>query len=336
MTERISPAEIQASYNSLAEYASYSHLRPLAEAARRLVTDTQSTRRVFTGIAPLDHEMRGISAGHLAMIVGYSHSGKTLVALHIIANNADKRVCYFVPDEPAPLILMKLACMRHGVSGRELEARLRDREPWGQWALDETIASFPGLVVFDRPLTPQMMEQAYAEACSHWGAEADLVVVDYLDLLQCGGEVMGKANAFKSFGSVHEVPMLVLHQTSRTAGARGQAMRIDSGSYGGETHATFQIGVWRKLAGLKAALDDLQARSYRSSTDIDKMMELEREVEVHRYTLSVNLNKNKRPSGRLVDELAFEMDLDTGALSLMEPGDLPRQWRQQSYLRRVL
>ena len=61
----------------------------------------------------------------------------------------------------------------------------------------------------------------------------------------------------------------MLHQTSRTAGARGQAMRIDSGNYGGETHATFQIGVWRKRAAIAAELDDLQARTYKTEMSVN-------------------------------------------------------------------
>jgi hypothetical protein len=40
--------------------------------------------------------------------------------------------------------------------------------------------------------------------------------------------------------------MLVLHQSSRTAGADGKKMTISSGAYGGEQQATHILGVRRK------------------------------------------------------------------------------------------
>ena len=44
--------------------------------------------------------------------------------------------------------------------------------------------------------------------------------------------------------------------------------------------------------------------------------------------MTVNLNKNKRPSGRLVEDIEMEMDLDTGVLTPLD-GDLPRQYRHR-------
>ena len=333
MTAELTPAETEVGWAQLAEASVYSHFRPLSDAAHRFIADTQTDRRIYTGIAPLDVEMRGISAGHLALIVGYSHSGKTLVALHIIGNNQAKRIAYFVPDEPAPLVLTKLACMSWGVSGAELEARVADGDPWGTRVLNETIEQYDNLAVFDRPLTPRAMKTGYDEACDHWGAPADLVVVDYLDLVQASDSVMGKADFVKSFGSEHEVPMIVLHQTSRSAGSRGQAMRIDSGGYGGETHATFQIGVWRKKAAIASELIDLEAKDHKSEYVLDRINELTHQLAVHQYTLSLNLNKNKRPSGHLVDTIDFEMDLETGVLTPLY-GDLPEQYRR-GHLRSV-
>lgn len=325
MTAELTPGEVEVGWSSVAESASYTHFRPLADAAHRFIADTRTDNRVFTGIAPLDVEMRGISAGHAAFIVGYSHSGKTQVVLHIIANNQAKRIAYFVPDEPSPLVLTKLACMSWGVGGAELEARVADGDPWGVRVLNETVEQYADLAVFDRPLTPRAMTNGYAEACDSWGAPADLVIVDYLDLVQAGDSVMGKADFVKGFGSEHEVPMIVLHQTSRSAGSKGQAMRIDSGGYGGETHATFQIGVWRKKAAIIAELADLEARDQRTPWASDRIADLYHQLAIHQYTLSLNLNKNKRPGGRLVDAIDFEIELETGILTPLYPGSFPQQ-----------
>jgi hypothetical protein len=42
---------------------------------------------VYLGIEPIDNEMRGIAPGELAMMLGYSHGGKTLVLLHAYAGS---------------------------------------------------------------------------------------------------------------------------------------------------------------------------------------------------------------------------------------------------------
>lgn len=297
-------------------------------AIERLYIDAHAEHRAFTGIEPFDREMRGISAGQLALVVGYAHAGKTLVALHVIANNRDRRVVLFTPDETAPLVWIKLACMVWGVSGAEMEARVVDEDPWARRALHTTMEMFPHLMVFDRPLTPRLMTDGYSQVCDRWGAGAELAVVDYLDLLTAG-DLAGRAEYVKNWGSRHEVPLIVLHQTSRSAGARGQAMRIDSGNFGGETYATYQLGVWRKEAAISFELDDLRGRVHQTEYIQDRIAWLQHELEVHRYTVTIGLNKNKRPSGRRLDGIDFELDLETGCLSMLEPGSLPDQYRHR-------
>ena len=333
MTEQLTPAQVDAGWIELAETASYAHYQPLAGAAHRLIAEAQTERKVYTGIELFDREMRGISPGHLAMFIGYSHSGKTLLLLHMIRHNRDKRIAWFVPDEPAPLILTKLACMEHGVSGAELEARLADGDPWGLRVLNETIERYDNLAIFDKSLTPRTMSQGYDEACDHWGATADLVIVDYLELVRVGDSLAAKAEFVKGFGSDRDVPMAVAHQVSRSAGSRGQSMRIDSGNFGGETWATFQIGVSRRRSAIIAELQDLHSRSYRPDSIYERIAMLEHDLEIAQYTVTINLNKNKRPSGRLVEDIEMEMDLETGVLTPLN-GDLPRQYRYR-HLRSV-
>lgn len=319
-------ADIAAGWTAVEQAASYTHFRPLADAATRFITEAQSDRRVELGIAPFDREMRGISPGHLAFVVGYSHSGKTLLTLHVIRENHDKRIAMFIPDEPAPLVLTKLASLTFGIPARELEARVADDDHMAKRMLTETVEEFPNLVIFDKPLTPRVMRNGFEEACDHWGENADLVIVDYLDLFQAG-DFAARADAVKAFGSDHDVPLMVLHQTSRSAGAQGRKMRIDSGNYGGETWATYQIGVWRKKYAIAAELEELENRRDKPEWVMDKIDMLHREARIHEYTLTANLNKNKRPGGQLVDGIDFEMELDTGSLRMLN-GDLPRQFQR--------
>jgi RecA/RadA recombinase len=322
--------EMEAPVETVPPMGVYRHYRPFVDAAHRFVKEAQQTKRFYTGIPQFDEEMRGIGPGHLGEIVGYSHSGKTLVMLHILRHNADKRIAMFIPDEPDVLVLTKLTSLVTGVPARELEQRVAADDQEAINMLRRTaLEEFPNLIVFDKPLTASVMNDGYKEACDVWGAPADFVVVDYVDLVQVGEQAPAKFDFLKGFVALNEVPMWAIHQTSRSAGAEGRAMGISSGNYGGEQHATFMIGVRRKKSSLMAELNELRVKAQRnpnSEAIQERIAELQHDLAIHEYTLTANLVKNKRPGGQLVDEIDFEMALSTGRIYQMEEGDLPRQY----------
>lgn len=307
---------------------SYEHYRPLADAANAFVKEAQDQRRIYTGMPRLDSQMRGIGAGHLCLITGFTHSGKTQVLLKWLRYNRHKRVALFIPDEPAPLVLTKLTSVSTGIPARELEARVaaNDRE-----AIDilRSVATdeFPNLAVFDKPLTPTVLERGFSEASEVWGNEPELVVVDYVDLVQAGETAQSKFDLLKGFASRHEIPVVAIHQTSRSSGAEGRRLTIASGNYGGEQHATFLIGVRRKKSAVSAELDEQRAKAERGSEAAwDRVRELEYDLSIHQHTITVSLLKNKRPGGALVDEFDLEINQETGALTELEDNELPSQF----------
>jgi KaiC/GvpD/RAD55 family RecA-like ATPase len=274
--------------------------------------------------------MRGIAPGELAMILGYSHSGKTLALLQMLKANANKRVVYFVPDEPRTLVLLKLACVTHGVDARELERAISKDERHAIDMLRETANDvFPTLAVFDESLTISDMEKAYHETANLWGDPPELGVLDYLELLQGGGEdVPSKANTMKAWGRRHDLPLLVLHQTSRTAGSEGKKMSISSGAFGGEQQATHIIGVRRKKFDIMAQITELETKMDRSTASekaMDRLDMLRYELRVHDHTVTLNLVKNKRPGGQLIDDIDFEIERGSGILTPLN-GNLPSQY----------
>jgi len=318
---------------SLPEYRMYS---PLSDAAESFVRWAQSPNdRVYLGIEPLDKEMRGIAAGEMALMIGYSHGGKTLALLHTLLANRDKRIALFIPDEPRTLVLTKLACMHHRVDARELENRIACDDTEAIDLLRRTAEEdFPNLAVFDQPLVPSDMERGYNEVCDVWGDKPELVVVDYLELVDAGETVPAKAQFLKSFGRRHDVPLMVLHQTSRSSGADGKKLTMSSGSYGGEQQATTVIGVRRKKYEIAAEIMELEDKLERNHSERgqDRLGELKHDQRIHEYTLTMSLLKNKRPAGSLVDDVDFELDVRTGRLWELKNGELPDQYlRQQSW-----
>lgn len=304
---------------------------PLADAADSFVRWAQSPQeRIHLGIPRIDAELRGIAPGEIAMMLGFAHGGKTLLLMHALRHNRDKHIAMFIPDEPRQLVLTKLTCIHHRIDARELEARVAADDAEAIDLLRRTAEEdFPNLAVFDQPLAASDMERAYNEVCDVWGRVPELVVVDYLDLVEAGETVPDKATFLKSFGRRHDIPMLVLHQTSRTAGADGAKLTMSSGSYGGEQQATSIIGVRRKKYQIAAEINELIEKLDRSHSERaqDRLDYLRSEAKVHEFTVTVSLLKNKRPAGQLVDDIDFELDTATGRLTDLG-GALPVQYQQ--------
>lgn len=347
---RLSLEQLQAGWNEVETGATapvssihreYRHYVPLSEAAHSYVRWAQNPdERVYLGIEPIDNEMRGIAPGELSMMLGYSHGGKTLVLLHALRNNRDKKIALFIPDEPKTLVLTKLTCMHHNIDARLLEQRVAEDDTQAIDLLRQTAEEdFPNLAVFDQPLLPADMERAYGEVCDVWNSKPDLVVVDYLELVEAGEQVPEKAGFLKGFGRRHDIPMLVLHQTSRTSGADGRKLTISSGAYGGEQQATSIIGVRRKKYEIAAEIQELREKLDRNHSEKaqERLEMLMYDSRIHEYTISLSLLKNKRPGGTLVDDVDFELDTKTGRLWELKDGELPDQYlRHASWTKQEL
>jgi hypothetical protein len=304
---------------------------PLGESIDSFVRWAQSPQeRINLGIARIDAEMRGIAPGEIAMVLGFAHGGKTLLLLHSLKHNKEKHIALFIPDEPKELVLIKLTCITHNIDARILEERIAKNDKEAINLMKETAYEhFPNLAVFDQSLSSADMERGYNEVCDVWNQAPELVVVDFLELIQAGETVPEKATFLKGFGRKHDVPMLVLHQTSRHAGADGKKLTMSSGSYGGEQQATAILGVRRKKYEIQSEITELIEKLNRSSSERtqERLDFLRYEQKIHEHTVTVNLLKNKRPAGQLVDDVDFELNAATGRLRDLN-GELPRQYRQ--------
>lgn len=295
------------------------YYKPLTEAVTEFVHWAQTpTERIYLGFDAIDCQMRGIAPSEMLLINGYSHSGKTMFLLGILNRNRDKRVVYFCPDEPRTLTLIKLACVANGIHAGELEQAISENKLDAIALLRDTATrQFPNLAVFDQPMTLSDMEKAMGETSEILG-KPDLMVFDYLELLQGGGEdVPSKANTIKAFGKRHNIPLIVLHQSSRSSGADGKKMTISSGAYGGEQQASHIIGVRRKKFEIQAQVAEIQEKLAKGTATerlLERLDTLRYDERIHDNTVTLNLVKCKRPASQLLDDMDFEIQLGTGRL----------------------
>ena len=315
-------AALETPEQTVADYTprEYRYFEPLENAADEWVHWARHPeRRIYTGIRELDASMRGTAPGEMTLIVGYAHSGKTVVTTQIILNARDRRIVLFTPDETRVLVTIKLCSIIHGISAEELERRVGMADPEAEQLVRETASKhFPLLAVFDESLSLSAMDTALDECEEWWGGPADAVIYDYVELLE-GTETVGKINALKAWGRKRDVPLFALHQSSRTKGSSGSKVTIDSGGFGGEQQATHMIGVRRKRSQINAQIAELEEKIRTAPTPraewADQLDLLRHDLKVHANTITVSLVKTKRPPCRLVDDLDYNLDENTGRIS---------------------
>jgi KaiC/GvpD/RAD55 family RecA-like ATPase len=306
-----------------AEDRDFRYYKPLVHAAEEYVTWAQTPgQRVYLGIPEFDRAMRGLAPQELLTILGYAHSGKTVLLTQIILNNPDRRIVLFTPDETRVLVLVKLAAIVHGVSVETMEERIAIGE---QDAIDMVRSTatdhFPNLAVFDEGLGLDQMSRACGEVEEVLG-RPELVIYDYIKLLPDHDDVVAAYNAIKRWGKGERVPLVVIQQSSRTKGRDGAVVDLDSGEFGGEQQSTFMLGVRRKQDQAKAQIREIEAKLRGNPKDregLQAALEDNRDLLIrHKNTVTFNLIKNKRPPGRRVDDIDFRMDPETGKLAAMD------------------
>jgi KaiC/GvpD/RAD55 family RecA-like ATPase len=293
--------------------ANYRHIRPFSGTYSGIIEALESNddNRFRLGIAEIDLLTRGIGPKELALIVGFSHSGKTQLVNTAICNNRDKRVLFFSFDDPAEMILLKLTCMHEGISAEVLEQRIRQHDEEAKLMLKAAATeSFGNLLVVDEGLSLRGMTKAVAEATDMWQAPPDAIIVDYLQMMvgdEEGGDstVDHMSKQVKRWAMKQEnSPTLLVHQTSRSGGGPGAPITITSGAFGGEAVGTMMIGVRRK----------------RDNRDLEPW---DRE-NTHRNTVTLHLAKNKRPPAKVTPYEGVDcyMDPDTGMIRSLRDGDI--------------
>jgi KaiC/GvpD/RAD55 family RecA-like ATPase len=305
---------------------------PLSEAVEAYVSFAQHPdMRVRTGIAEIDDATRGVAPGELCIINGYSHNGKSVLMVELIMANEGRPLLLFTPDETRTIILAKLAAAIYGISAETIEQRLEAGDQQTIEMLDAIAQRFKKLAVFDEPATLHMMDRAKVNVEAAFGEPVVAALFDYADLLNEPLETNEKIKALKVWGKRHDLPFILLHQSSRSGGAGGKEVSMTSGAYGGEQQATFLIGVRRKINFYRDQIRVLEEKmentqnpqlAQRLAEKIDFIQD--RMIPASHDTISISLIKNKRPPMRLVPEIDFRLIAETGRLvPMVQPGELP-------------
>ena len=162
-----------------------------------------------------------------------------------------------------------MIAIEHGVSADRLEALMRAGDTAARnLAYTTSTEKYPNLVIIDQALTFDQMTVALAEAQDWWQAPCDGVIIDYLDLLPGDADyngTKGKSTRLKRWTKQNRVATVCIHQPKRGGAQRAGSSAWTTWRQGGETEATFVLGVYRRREDPYAA-DDYVAMHQNSIT----------------------------------------------------------------------
>lgn len=326
MTERISyedalllveqsPAEAGPAPEKDVDGVSSSDLKrlftPKDEQVKRMRNDLKGGGEWRFGIRAFDEAtLGGARPGNLLTLIGKTHTGKSLLAMNMVARNPNHRTLWVSPDETESMFWGKYGAIRMELGQRDWVSRLIREDPLAWKRQSEIIAGATNLHFESTGMSVDDLDKAMRIATTHlWdGRKPQVLIYDYLELIRGGGagdaaSVQSKIESLKQLVSDWRVIGVVIHQSGRGSGTRGQAGGIDAGRFASTSESHFVIETWRRW-------DD-------TSLDEDTRRYYENEI-------SVGLWKNKAGEG---DKAEVNLTIDDSG-RLLEPGVT---WDQEQF-----
>ena len=283
---------------------------PKTEQMQRMRSDLKTGGEWRFGIRALDEAtLGGARPGNLVTLIGKTHTGKSLLAMNMVAKNRKHRTLWVSPDETESMFWGRYAAIRLEVGQKDWINRLIREDPIAWERTSQIIADENNLHFESTGMSVDDLDKALRIATTQmWdGQRPEVLIYDYLELIRGGGagdaaSVQSKIESFKQLVSDWRIIGVVIHQSGRGAGNRGQAGGIDSGRFASTSESHFVIETWRRWDD--TSLDEATRRFYENE-------------------MSVGLWKNKAGEG---EKAEVNLTID-GSGRLLEPGVT---WEQMS------
>lgn len=207
-------------------------------------------KRIPTGIPSLDLLTMGPAAGEVYMFCGRSHTGKSLIATNIMANNPSLGGLFFSLEMPSHQVMERLYAHVSGRPSSEVGRMIRDNTLPD--SLESEFGDYARHVIIDSShLTLGDMSAYCGQYDAYFGQRPDFVIIDYLEEVggsKSSGEgwvrTEATASSLKAWSRTEQMPVFVLHQSNKSEKAY-EPVTEDSPKGGGFTEADVFIGLWR-------------------------------------------------------------------------------------------
>ncbi len=186
-----------------------------------------------TGYLDFDQAVLGLQKSDLIIIAGRPAMGKTSFAMNIaekvacahFLENTDKKhtVAVFSMEMSAQQLAVRLFSSLSSIENKRLKTGKLYDEDWGPLGSAATMLSKSNLFIDDTPALTPMDIRARCRRLARRQGGLDLVVIDYLQLMQGGGradnrteEISQISRSLKSLAKELNVPVIALSQLNRS------------------------------------------------------------------------------------------------------------------------
>jgi|TARA_R110000764_G_scaffold5359_2_gene21310 KaiC/GvpD/RAD55 family RecA-like ATPase len=274
---------------------------PKSEQIRLMRSDLKAGGEWKFGIRRFDEvTMGGARPGNLVTLIGKTHTGKSLLAMNIVARNSGHRTLWVSPDETESMFWGRYAAIKMQIGQKDWISRLIRNDTLAWQRTSEVISNSTNLHFESTGMSVDDLDKAMRIATSElWdGQRPDVLVYDYLELIRGGGSgdaasVQSKIESFKQLVSDWRVIGVVIHQSGRGAGNRGSAGGIDSGRFASTSESHFVLETWRRWDDTN--LDEETRRFYENEVSVGLWKNKAGEGEKAEVNLTID------PSGRLLE-----------------------------------
>jgi replicative DNA helicase len=189
---------------------------------------------VPTGFIDLDRITHGLGRGGLIIIAGRPGMGKTSLALNIathVAVQLRKTVGLFSLEMGQQELAMRILCSRANVRYSAVRQGHLSQQQWTK--VIQTMSSIEKAPLYiDDSASPSILEVASKARRLKAEKNLELLVIDYLQLMQAGGryenrnlEIAAITRAMKQLAKELDLPVILLSQLSRMPERRGSDHR---------------------------------------------------------------------------------------------------------------
>jgi KaiC/GvpD/RAD55 family RecA-like ATPase len=284
---------------------------PKGDQLRRMRHDLRPGNEWRFGIRSFDEAtLGGARPGQLVTLIGRSHTGKTLLAMNMVAKNRNHRTLWVSPDETETMFWGRYSSIRLEYNQKEWISRLIREDPIAWERVEQIMQDETNLHFESAGMSVADLDKALRIASTTlWGGKRpEVLVYDFLELIR-GGEtgdaasVQAKIESFKQLVSDWRVVGVIIHQSGRGTGNRGKAGGMEAGRYASTSESHFLIETWRRW-------DDVN---------------LDEETRAHyKDEVSAGLWKNKSGDG---EKAEVNLTIDSSG-RILEPGVT---WEQATF-----
>ena len=184
---------------------------------------------IATGFTNFDAKTSGLQKSDLIIIAGRPSMGKTSFAMNLAENAAlhnDNSVAVFSMEMPGEQLALRMMSSLGRIDSHSLRTGKLDDQDWPRLISSVSMLSKAKLFIDDTAsLTPTDLRARTRRLKREHGL--DLVIVDYLQLMQVGGSTENRATeiseisrSLKALAKELEVPIVALSQLNRSVEQR--------------------------------------------------------------------------------------------------------------------